>query len=488
MTCSVKGVYKADSVNLFIGNNGSGKTETITSIIDDILHEQLFFTYQFDKSEHDKTNQGIIYYTATPYRRELPKRVYLRENFENASPSETNQDNCTIDIERYIENSRILGNTNKIKSKTSHSIKKISTLITKTLLSNRSILKKELLNQFGIDYVLNDFLEKHNINEENAQTFDSLLIEINKNSTINYNNHIKRERRNYSDIELLYINVTEKITSKLSSHTKKHNKYQMLLAIHIACEEQDRSDEKNFNLFEAIKEFLETENTSTFSSKFEKLEKIRWDISYLLPVDGQIYIEKSNIIVSLDIDDELFKIPEEILKLAHKWRLISLRTDKMSSGQAAIYNQITLITEAIAKLKKKGFDRILIFIDEGDMLLHTEWQRKYIDLIDHQLGRLKRILKIKCIQLIIATHSPLLASDVFKENITTFDKEGNIFSFGAPLQQIVNYNFKTKTIGAIAERVIKKLLIKKEKDELFSEEDKNLINKIDNGIVKKLLA
>ena len=55
----------------------------------------------------------------------------------------------------------------------------------------------------------------------------------------------------------------------------------------------------------------------------------------------------------------------------------------------------------------------LLLIDEIDLYLHPEWQQEFISVL---LNELEKQFPDKKIQLVFSTHSPLLLSDIPKEN------------------------------------------------------------------------
>ena len=176
-------------------------------------------------------------------------------------------------------------------------------------------------------------------------------------------------------------------------------------------------------------------------------------------------------------------VDKRIIEAAHKNGLIKIGFDSMSSGQAAIMHQMINISQSIQSLVKQKRKEVLIFIDEGDLLLHLSWQREYISLLDKRLGILKKKNKIESLQVVIASHSPLLASDILRDSITRLDEGNKLPSFGAPIQQIVNYSFGTPSIGVVAQNTIREL---KEKDQ-YSDRDIELINQIDDDFIRQLL-
>ena len=102
------------------------------------------------------------------------------------------------------------------------------------------------------------------------------------------------------------------------------------------------------------------------------------------------------------------------------------------------------------------------------MLLHPEWQQKYIKAL---INFFSIIYENKYIQLIISTHSPIFLSDIPKQNVIylTENENGKAVvddnakhneTFGANIYKLFNDAFflKEGSIGEFAEEKIKELL------------------------------
>ncbi|WP_313242146.1 AAA family ATPase [Stutzerimonas nitrititolerans] len=158
----------------------------------------------------------------------------------------------------------------------------------------------------------------------------------------------------------------------------------------------------------------------------------------------------------------------------------------MSSGQLAIIMQLSSIFEAVKDLRRKEIRRILILIDEGDAFLHLEWQRKYISHLNKMLSALKDEYGLDALQVILATHSPLLATDVPKDFICRMESaQGDevLSAFAAPLHELINQSFGSKTVGEFASRKINEVVSNTSLG-LRSETDDFIVSSIDNPIIK----
>jgi len=92
----------------------------------------------------------------------------------------------------------------------------------------------------------------------------------------------------------------------------------------------------------------------------------------------------------------------------------------MSSGERAILNFFSWLNmipffDLIKGLKNGVINRnVIILIDEIDLYCHPEWQRRFINMF---LKELKEEFSEKKVQIIFATHSPIILSDIPNDNV-----------------------------------------------------------------------
>lgn len=182
-------------------------------------------------------------------------------------------------------------------------------------------------------------------------------------------------------------------------------------------------------------------------------------------------------------DSEIDEIIQEFIKGQEKeiygWQTIfnARRTlQHFSSGQYARFNFFAKLywivkgyscnTEIINELgsQTKFYsddvigeeDSAILFIDEGDLYYHPEWQRQYI-------ADLCKIIEesLPCkLQIIIATNSPFILSDIFEDNIIFLTEKENSIStydktFGQNIHTLLKKDFFMEyTIGEFAREKI----------------------------------
>ena len=85
----------------------------------------------------------------------------------------------------------------------------------------------------------------------------------------------------------------------------------------------------------------------------------------------------------------------------------------LSHGEKSIYAQFIIMYDIV-----KNRNNILFAVDEPDLSLHPEWQRRYIHEFMNTFSK-----EDKKLHLIFTTHSPFLLSDIPKQNIIFLDKD-----------------------------------------------------------------
>ena len=85
----------------------------------------------------------------------------------------------------------------------------------------------------------------------------------------------------------------------------------------------------------------------------------------------------------------------------------------MSSGEFAILNLLSIINQSNS-IHNKDEDYLILFIDEGDLYLHPQWQKQFLFIL---IRALEELISFEKVELIITSHSPFVVSDIPNENI-----------------------------------------------------------------------
>ncbi|WP_141504338.1 AAA family ATPase [Paenibacillus luteus] len=128
----------------------------------------------------------------------------------------------------------------------------------------------------------------------------------------------------------------------------------------------------------------------------------------------------------------------------------------------------------------------LLFIDEGELYYHPEWQRRYIktliDIIENAASKDSKL------QVVITTNSPFIISDILKEDITYLSAEKKEFdrTFGQNIHKLLKDNFFMEyTIGEYSRKVIEEIMKWLYSDEIEADISKELSRYFGNSVDSK---
>ncbi len=125
-------------------------------------------------------------------------------------------------------------------------------------------------------------------------------------------------------------------------------------------------------------------------------------------------------------------------------------------------------------------DSALIFIDEGELYYHPEWQRRYLATLLDMLQLCKEEARL---QVVFTTNSPFVLSDVLKEDVQYLS--GRPDEFGDTLGQNIhtllkNNFFMDYTIGEYSRKLIEAIIVQiGQADEESRKQKNDMINYFD---------
>jgi predicted ATPase len=138
-------------------------------------------------------------------------------------------------------------------------------------------------------------------------------------------------------------------------------------------------------------------------------------------------------------------------------RMINVIPNPMSSGELALINMFSTVYRA---MKMHTSTSILLIIDEIDAFLHPRWQQTILTHITRWINESKEF-NDKKVQLIIATHSPIILSDIPSEKVVYLEKPCKVknntqLTFGANINMLFYDSFfmDQGSIGEIAKKKI----------------------------------
>lgn len=218
----------------------------------------------------------------------------------------------------------------------------------------------------------------------------------------------------------------------------------------------------------------------------------------LLPEDdlGRELFVKTNIASLKPLIDHMQSNPSFVLKY------LDIRNFELSSGERALLNLVSRLyftSQMDSFFEGLGFgwnDSILLLIDEVDLYLHPEWQRQIIkDLLD----TIKTTFPENYFQIIITSHSPIILSDIPKENAIFLrrNKSGKIIqdkhhfqTFGANIYTLYRDAFFIENglaMGEFAKETINSWILEIKAGGVDSDEVKKKSELIGEPIIRRRL-
>lgn len=203
-------------------------------------------------------------------------------------------------------------------------------------------------------------------------------------------------------------------------------------------------------------------------------------------LDGLSHAETNSYLLELNIKDTDFsflKLYEKLIQQSEYFWDISWRG--LSSGEENYLYQFSRLYNLKNNFKNDPYKNLLIgngiannliiLIDEGEMTLHPEWQKKYINYLIEFLEKNFS----QNIHLILTTHSPFILSDIPKQHLVFLEngkqKNIDIDTFGANIHTLLAHGFFMKgdlLIGEFAKNMIQYAI------DILNEEKPNLGHKM----------
>lgn len=186
------------------------------------------------------------------------------------------------------------------------------------------------------------------------------------------------------------------------------------------------SNQDTFNT-EAILQLFEEIKIAIFSNDIAD-----WDTSY---DKCQIKMSRDSVYPLLRAYRDVLSRHTFIINVPMIWGFIDFEWNGMSSGEIAFLSLLSRMYLAedllLARTENTQYENdqkpypasIIIFIDEGELGFHLQWQKQYLSLLVESLPRIFR--GGTTIQLVFASHSPITLSDIPKSHIVLLKKLPN---------------------------------------------------------------
>lgn len=176
------------------------------------------------------------------------------------------------------------------------------------------------------------------------------------------------------------------------------------------------------SIYSQIKEFLQSQQGSRKNSRINTVKSFVERIDDLLKnIPINIQTEKfGKESYELGINKSLWRFLAKVQSISeyNDEAVLISNLDPFSAGQSAILGQFSEFFIALKHVKKQN---LLITIDEGELYLHPEWQRKYVNALYTFFAFFAKKKSLN-IQIIITSHSPFIVSDIPKYNVVFMAK------------------------------------------------------------------
>lgn len=523
---STKPQSNINNITLILGKNGVGKTRIINLLKYGMKYSSITNRHNFTPSAiSDNIKYIFLYkYTENYYiyshifvsKPELGDNLIMEINENNINNIHIKRDNFQqvdslkgkMQIILYSSSFNYINKHNPLTYYRCFDISNYALMHDKSYLNDYKIINTDnsLYDRFNsfnnylyLKYInsLKTTLKVSNINNDLFNTLkkiEKINFSLSEIDLINidisqYKNNISEiylnlyENNFYIDDGIISVYIYQLITEIYNSENKKFNKL------------KEKISELKSNMFLNFKQFVDKIN-ELFNNFYEndlenlliyKMTKTFSNESIMKLLE---YISK-NSVAEIDIKEaELFVIKNKYLI----GNLINISFDKnLSEGEITILN---IITRLLYIVELKDINDVLLIIDELDANLHPEWQRKILNELILILNESDEF-KNKNIQIIITSHSPIIASDFPAENIIFLDKNekdetvvknSNIKTFGANIYNLLkNSFFLDSFIGDFAKEKINNVIELLNSNKEFTDDERREIKIIIDYIGEPVL-
>lgn len=354
--------------------------------------------------------------------------------------------------------------------------------------------KKKVIEEFGIEfpkkitiYVNRSNITKHYVNSDPyyESDVDNYFATFNDNDAF----------ESLMAKEILYsLSFNEQIKNTYFSKSKNHIKYKTSLdcvcdILRENCKKEDNNYINKYLIF--IDYYLNN------VKKSKMFVHDRWDKHISFKIENKN--ERINLTTFLKFAKMYFDISNKENFLSFSWGL--------SSGEESLLNSFSRLYDLSETINgeqvilKEGShneeeENIILMYDEVEIALHPDWQKKYINSL---IAFLNNMFKKTHIQLVLTTHSPIMLSDILRQNIIFLkrDEDGNTTAdlninhkqtFGSNIFRLYDDAFflENGSMGSFAENKIVEIIdLIQDKKESNYEEIINKINLIGDDILRK---
>ena len=427
-----------------IYNYKSIKTNYLNS--DEINFFTVYFNYMLDTLYDDNDDNWIkeIYHRADDY-----KTPVLLEPYKNHD----NKQQINLDIIEYLNNQNMLSFYSKFsKDKKIFKIFEPNRVLFK-FLNKKNVSSPKLVHQKGKKPLLKEYnLLFHKFTKLHDGLFFK-KIGKNKSKIESILKKIKNlyKNENYEHITYLYIALKVLSSREELFIIDEYNKIR----------EWEKSLETSEDLLLFIDNLELDSLINDVNSSAYEVRKIKTCIKF---IKNEIYKEEEfiknigKIVKISEIKNILTFLPPW---LSIEWLEDSKTLKSLSGGEKSLFTFLINLAYQVQNINEnKTYKTINIFLDETELGLHPKWQKEYLIKILFALTKINR----KKINIVFASHSPFILSDIPKENVI-FLKDGKqvfpeINTFGANIHTLLSHGFfmKDGLMGEFAKSKIEEVI------------------------------
>ncbi|MFU8647913.1 AAA family ATPase [Lysinibacillus sp. RSDA_15] len=247
----------------------------------------------------------------------------------------------------------------------------------------REIELKDYDNEFNDNY---EEIELFKMLEEN--TLEDYYQYINRNKLKDFDNE---SNDNYEEIELY--RFQKELDSK-GFYKEVNDNYEAVELIIL--------EEENLLSYDDLDNLgLNIENVKKYLAQLieEKINYIQSKIKLALKVVDSINSNNTILLNNINLEAFLKKFDSKGMFIFN-WR-------NLSSGEISFIGFLSRLFKAKKMVSRR--QDIILFIDEGELYFHPQWQKNYINLL---VKSLKEIFRENKIQVILTSHSPFIVADL----------------------------------------------------------------------------
>lgn len=390
---------KIDSVYCIVGENGSGKTRLLNSILN---NDENIIDLSDENGVNRKEYYSFVKFSASV---ELENSNKLPDNSIDISTSSflkrmnlesLNREDSINQVKTFIEY------YNDVEGD-----KKWQNLID---ISNKKLYIKMTSSGEGIVKYKKSYFNGNPLREN----FDECLEQIRKN--------IRKFEKHTESKEIINVLITKfiailtnDILLMIDNDETNHQEDEYNSKITSLFRNINRKKIKPYsNFYTILREILEIKKDENIGHKLAAVKRFFNDLeefrdkrkkSYRI-IEGDDRERIASIIEMMCSNDPDRWITKEVFSV------LEFRWGGLSSGELALLNLLGRLNSVRNRLK----DNVIVLIDEVDLGLHPEWQRKWVKYVLPIIGDLMK-RRGGSVHVMLTTHSPIILSDFMKEDV-----------------------------------------------------------------------